>query len=278
MDNILPGIPGTRMRAGAGRSRGNRYRDADTERRHAMTYNGSAAPAALLPLLRTSVELLHASAAGLTDDDVRAPSLLPGWTRAHVLTHIARSADSRTRLLTAARTGSDFPQYDDEAQREREIEEGAGRPAAELAADLRGALGGFLAAAAEHPDAAWEVPVRWLDGGMRPVRGAVGSLLREVEVHHTDLGCGHRPADWPPFFVARELATTAARLRERDDVSAMVLVADEDRVLRPVGDGRGPRVSGPAAALLGWLTGRAVGYGLTLDPPGPLPDVPAWRS
>lgn len=133
-----------------------------------MTYDGSAAPAAQLPLLRTSVERLHASAAALTDDDVRAPSLLPGWTRAHVLTHIARSADSRTRLLTAARTGADLPQYEDEAQREREIEEGAGRAAAELAADLRGALGGFLTAAAGHPDAAWEVPVRWLGGGCAP--------------------------------------------------------------------------------------------------------------
>ncbi|MFF5387698.1 maleylpyruvate isomerase family mycothiol-dependent enzyme [Streptomyces sp. NPDC013012] len=243
-----------------------------------MTYDGSAGPAALLPLLRTSVERLHVSARALTDEDVRAPSLLPGWSRAHVLTHIARSADSRSRLLVAARTGAGLAQYDDEAQREREIEEGAGRRAAELAADLRGALGGFLTAAAAHPDAAWEVPVRWLGAGTRPVRRAVGSLLREVEVHHTDLRYGHRPADWPPFFVARELATTAAGLRERDDVPGMVLVADEDRVLRPVGDGRGPRVSGPAAALLGWLTGRAGGHGLILDPPGPLPDVPAWRS
>ncbi|MER5808278.1 maleylpyruvate isomerase N-terminal domain-containing protein [Streptomyces sp. NPDC002033] len=69
-----------------------------------MSYDVSASPAALLPLLRTSVERLHGAVATLTDDDVRAPSLLPGWTRAHVLTHIARSADSRTRLLTAART------------------------------------------------------------------------------------------------------------------------------------------------------------------------------
>ncbi|MEU3370678.1 maleylpyruvate isomerase family mycothiol-dependent enzyme [Streptomyces sp. NPDC006660] len=243
-----------------------------------MTYDGSVAPTALLPLLRTSVQRLHASASALADDDVRAPSLLPGWTRAHVLTHIARSADSRTRLLTAARTGADLAQYVDEAQRTREIEEGAGRSAVELAADLHSALGGFLTAAAEHPEAAWDVPVRWLGGGMRPVRGAVGSLLREVEVHHTDLGCGHQPADWPPFFVARELATTTDRLRERDDVPGMVLIADEDSVPRPVGDGRGPRVSGPAAALLGWLTGRADGHGLTLDPPGSLPEVPVWRS
>ncbi|MFK8910499.1 maleylpyruvate isomerase family mycothiol-dependent enzyme [Streptomyces sp. YS-3] len=243
-----------------------------------MTYDGTEAPAALLPLLRTSVERLHASVATLTDDDVRAPSLLPGWTRAHVLTHIARSADSRTRLLTAARTGEDVPQYRDEAQREREIQEGSERPAAALAEDLRGALGGLLTAAGEHPADAWDVPVRWLGEGRRPVRGAVGSMLREVEVHHVDLAHGYRPADWPPFFVARELATTVAGLRNRDDFPGMVVSADEDRVVRPVGDGEGPRVSGPAAELLGWLTGRTDGRGLSVDPAGVLPKLPAWRS
>ena len=34
----------------------------------------------------------------------RAPSALPGWTRAHVLTHLARNADAMVNLLTWART------------------------------------------------------------------------------------------------------------------------------------------------------------------------------
>lgn len=67
-------------------------------------------PAALLPRLRICVDRLLSTAAMLSDEDVKAPSLLPGWTRAHVLTHLARSANSRTRLLTSARTGTDLPQ------------------------------------------------------------------------------------------------------------------------------------------------------------------------
>ena len=39
----------------------------------------------------------------LNDDDCRAPSLLEGWTRGHVLTHLARNADSHVRLLEGAR-------------------------------------------------------------------------------------------------------------------------------------------------------------------------------
>ncbi|MFH8485019.1 maleylpyruvate isomerase family mycothiol-dependent enzyme [Streptomyces longisporoflavus] len=234
-------------------------------------------PAALLPLLRTCVVRLLLAADALSDEDVRAPSLLPGWTRAHVLTHLARSADSRTRLLASARTGADLPQYTDGEQREREIEEGAGRSASALREDMGTALRRFLAAADDHPDHAWDVPVRWLDAGLRPVRGAVGSMLREVEVHHTDLATGHRPAHWPAFFTARELETTIAKLRTDPDAPPMTLCADEDQVPGVIGNGPGPRVNGPAAELLGWLTGRTDGHTLSVEPQGPLPTLQAWR-
>ncbi|WP_079175808.1 maleylpyruvate isomerase N-terminal domain-containing protein [Streptomyces sp. F-1] len=117
-------------------------------------------PASLLPLLRTSVGRLPATAAVLSDEEVRAPSPLPGWTRGRVLTHPARSAGSRGRLLASARGGVDLPQYADEAQRAREIEEDAGQPAAVLLDDMDTALRRFLAAAGDHPADAWEVPVR----------------------------------------------------------------------------------------------------------------------
>ncbi|MFF8652649.1 maleylpyruvate isomerase family mycothiol-dependent enzyme [Streptomyces huasconensis] len=248
----------------------------DEERHEEGGREGS--PAALLPLLRTSVDRLLSTAAVLSDEDVRAPSLLPGWTRGHVLTHVARSADSRTRLLHSARTGADVPQYAGDEQREREIEEGAGRPADALLGDMDSALRRFLAAAADHPSDAWDVPVRWLGAGPRPVRRAVGSMLREVEVHHTDLATGHGPARWPAWFVARELETTTARLRADPKAPPMTVCADEDQVLRVVGDGQGPRVTGPAAELLGWLTGRVDGHTLIVDPQGALPVLPAWRS
>jgi len=61
-----------------------------------------SAPTAFLTGLRTSTAaLLHGIVAERwTDADVRAPSLLPGWTRGHVLSHIARNADGITRTLT----------------------------------------------------------------------------------------------------------------------------------------------------------------------------------
>jgi len=40
--------------------------------------------------------------AGLSDADVRRPSALPDWTVGHVLTHVARNADSHVRRTRAA--------------------------------------------------------------------------------------------------------------------------------------------------------------------------------
>ena len=42
----------------------------------------------------------------LTDADVAQASLLPGWTVGHVLTHLARNADSHVRMLEAAGDGA----------------------------------------------------------------------------------------------------------------------------------------------------------------------------
>ena len=42
-----------------------------------------------------SAARLVATAQALTEDVLHEASALPGWTRAHVLTHVAQAADSR---------------------------------------------------------------------------------------------------------------------------------------------------------------------------------------
>src|SRR5260370_18147250 len=76
-----------------------------------------------------------AAIAGLGEPDVRRPSLLPGWTVAHVLTHVARNADSHRRRAVAAGQGAIVDQYPGgHAARNAEIEAGAARPATEIVA------------------------------------------------------------------------------------------------------------------------------------------------
>src|ERR1017187_8314914 len=99
----------------------------------------------------------------ITEPDLRAPSLLPGWTRAHVLAHLARTADAMRNLLIGARTGQDRPAYVSAEAREAGIEAGAGLNAKDLMADLADSAMAFRTVARQLPDDAWGVPVRVLN-------------------------------------------------------------------------------------------------------------------
>ncbi len=61
------------------------------------------------------------SASKLTDAAAAGPSQLPGWTRGHVLTHLARNADGFRNLMHWARTGTRTPMYPSEAARDEAI-------------------------------------------------------------------------------------------------------------------------------------------------------------
>jgi maleylpyruvate isomerase len=102
-------------------------------------------PTALLDRIITATEYVLTTAGGLSDDDMRDRSLLPNWSRGHVLTHLARNADGGTRLLTWARTGVPAAEYPSLEERAAQIEAGAGRSAAELVADVRRSSARFTA-------------------------------------------------------------------------------------------------------------------------------------
>jgi len=236
---------------------------------------------------RATVRLLR-TAAALDDDAMARPSALPGWTRGHVLTHLARNADGAVNLLTWARTGVETPQYASAASREADIEAGAGRPAADQLADVTGASERLAAAVRDMPPQAWTAEVRWTNGPVAPAARVMWSRLREVEVHHVDLAAGYAPADWPEAFTLRMLRSLARDFGDRADGPRLVIRAPEVGHDLSIGDALaassradlavapGPAVSGPAATIVAWLIGRSKGAELTVEPPGPLPAVPAW--
>jgi len=141
---------------------------------------------------------------GLTDADARRPSLLPGWTIGHVLTHLARNADSVVRMIEAAQRGEVATQYA-EGQREREIEEGAGRPARELVDDVAHTAIAVAQVWAATSDDAWERGMTRVRAGDCPLRLIPLRRWREVELHHADLGLAFGYDDLSPAYVEREL-------------------------------------------------------------------------
>jgi maleylpyruvate isomerase len=230
----------------------------------------TADPLALLAELDRATQRVLATAGGLSDPST--PSALPGWSQGHVLTHIARNADSMCNLITWARTRVPTPQYASLDERNSNIEAGAGRPLPELVADIRDSAQRFATVAAELPPDAWayrlDLPTGPQLAALIPWR-----RLREVEVHHVDLGAGYTPADWPESFAHRLLHEAAG------DQSGLSLTLDAGSLGHPVpvGSGGPPTVSGTANALAAWLTGRSSGSDLTVDPAGPLPPVPDWK-
>ncbi|MCQ1951446.1 maleylpyruvate isomerase family mycothiol-dependent enzyme [Arthrobacter sp. zg-Y859] len=154
-------------------------------------------------------------AAGLSDTDVLAPSRLPGWTVGHVLTHLARNADAHARRLSGALEGHDVPRYPGGAeQRAREIEEGAGRAAAETIADLSSSML-HLEKVLNLSDAAGWPNGHLMGDDSYGVAACPAHRLREVEMHHVDLGLGYTPADWPEEYVAWDLPVLLATVPER---------------------------------------------------------------
>lgn len=148
---------------------------------------------------------LHETIESLTDDDVRRPSLLPGWSIGHVLTHVARNADSHVRMAEGAARGEVVWQYA-EGQRDREIELGATRRAADLVADVRGSAAALAAAWDSLADDVWATGAARTNAGLIPMPQQVVRRWREVEFHHADLGLGFTYADFSPGYIARELA------------------------------------------------------------------------
>jgi maleylpyruvate isomerase len=205
------------------------------------------------------------------------PSLCAGWTRAQVLSHVARNADALTNLLRWATTDVETPMYPSVEARTADIDTGAARRPEEIVEDLRSAADRFSAAVTAVPDEAWERQVRMgaaAAGRTIPARRVLWERLKELELHHVDLDAGYTPQDWAAWFVGRALAETLRRFGRRDDVPELTLLIDGET--ERFGSGGGTTVTGSATPMLGWLTGRSHGDGLHVDPAGPLPTLPPW--
>lgn len=209
-------------------------------------------------LLGTATARLLGATIEVGDEDWRRPSRLPGWSRGHVATHLARQADALVRVADGARRGVLAPMYDSLEQREQEIEDGAHRPGLELQVDLDTSAQRLEQAfAALTEEDGWDAPVE-LRGGLRgPARLLPLARLLEVVLHHVDLDLGQAVEDVDATTADWLLEWCALRLRQRDDFPRLELVSSTTRLtVGSVGPARTVRGSSPQ--LLGWLTGRAV--------------------
>lgn len=231
-------------------------------------------PLALAPEVDVATARLLATVEKMSPATMAEPSLLPGWTRGHVLSHLARNADAIRNLVTWARAGVETPAYPSPQARVDGIEAGAYRPLDVQLEDLRAASAALAAEFASMPAAAW--PVVLGDAGV--AAKTVWRRLREVEVHHVDLGLGYTPADWPPAFTLHLLNEVVHdRPRANGALPSVGIQADELSHTLQLGDGMpSVTVSGGARDLAAWLSGRSTGSSLRVTPAGSLPELSNW--
>ncbi len=193
----------------------------------------------------------------LDDDAVWEPSLLPNWSRAHVLTHLARNADSHVRMLNGAIRDERVEQYVGGMDgRAADIEAGASRPAKELIEDVESSAEKMFEIWDSVPTVAWDREVAAIHA-RQPAWLCVFSRWRETEIHHVDLDMGYTMDDWDEPFVRATMPNLVDSLTRRlPEGSRLEIRATDIDFEAEVGVGATCRVSAPGAVLVAWLSGR----------------------
>lgn len=211
----------------------------------------------------------------LDDAALCLPTQLSGWTRGHVVSHLARNADGLVNLLHWARTGIESPMYTSPADRDAAIDEGANRLARVQQEDLRAADERFFMATEVMSDTDWEARVVNGQGVVIGASLVPWMRLTELLVHLVDLDIG-RDFDDVVQLAAGQTALlidyVASRYDERPGIPSVRLAVDlpsGDQHTWLLGDVDGPHdVRSAAAPALAWLTGRSAEE--------VLPRLPAW--
>lgn len=218
--------------------------------------------------------LFLGTVAGWGEEEYLAPSGLPGWTRKHLIAHVAANADALGNLVRWAATGEPTPMYVSREQRNADIEAGARKPAAELAAWLRESADRLAAGVAGLSPGQWNAEVVTAQGRTVPATEIPWMRSREVFVHTVDLAAGAGFADLPAGFLAA-LADDIAAKRAAAPGPAVVLTAADtgDRWDLP-GEGAPATVTGPLAEITAYLAGRP--HALPGSGGPSVPSLPAW--
>lgn len=194
----------------------------------------------------------EAAITGLDDAALRRPSLLPTWTVAHVLAHVARNAESHVRRAHAAARGQVIEQYQGGYEgRERAIQTTAALPASEVLRDVHETGAVLQAVWRDLPEHAWSGVTRDVAGRERPLKALPSRRWQELEVHLVDLDVAVTYESWSDDFVAEFLPRLRSTLPDR----------------LPPGTSTRPIGTLSQRQELAWLYGRLSGTGLPLLAP-----------
>ena len=203
--------------------------------------------------------------ADLDDEKARGESVLPGWTRGHVVTHIANFSEAMTRQVEEALQGRLIEVYDGgRPARDAAIEAGADRPAADLRTHLNQAVTTLLASWDKVGPTDWPLPILHRNSNLS---AGLQATWRELTIHTSDLNLGITPASWSTDFCLHLL--DFLRPRTPDGIH---LILQSPETTWDNGTGQDVTLTGPLPALTAWYAGRPTPSPIA----GPKPDLLPW--
>lgn len=217
----------------------------------------------------------------LRDDEFDAPSLLPGWTRRHLIAHVGYNARGIVRLTQWAATGIEQPMYESSEARWREIEYGATLSPVALRNLVEHAAVHLNVQWRDLTDEAWRAEVRTSQGRVVPASTTVWMRTREVWLHAVDLDNGGSFAHFPPELIDHLIADVLSNWRGRRDAEGIpnfVLRPDDRDTARSIGEPDAEDavvLTGSAVALARWATGRGLA-GVSAENGNGVPTAPRW--
>ncbi|MEV7474260.1 maleylpyruvate isomerase family mycothiol-dependent enzyme [Pseudarthrobacter oxydans] len=216
----------------------------------------------------------------LTDAELDGDSLLPGWTRRHVVAHVGYNARAVARLVEWAATGVETPMYPSVEVRNHEIDFGATLSPIALRNLFDHSAVHLNVEWRDLPADSWHHKVRTVQGRTVPAEETVWMRTREVWVHAVDLDNGATFKDIPVPVLERLLKDITDAWHARGTDKGLLIKVDGTRLSFGDTTAASPTVvSGSLAAVTQWATGRGTdGTTATRDGSSvtPAAAAPAW--
>jgi maleylpyruvate isomerase len=215
----------------------------------------------------------------LADAELDGGSLLPGWTRRHIVAHVGYNARAIARLIEWAATGVETPMYSSPEARNHEIDFGATLSPIALRHLFDHSAVHLNVEWRDLPADAWHHKVKTAQGRIVPAEETVWMRTREVWMHAVDLDNGATFNDIPAPVLERLLKDITGAWHTRGtDTGLLVKVTGTDLTFGDTSAADPTIITGPLPAVVEWAAGRGNG-GVTAtgsSAPGGTPPAPKW--
>lgn len=222
-----------------------------------------------LSRLNRETEMFLATVASLSDDELAAPSLCAGWTRADVVAHLTSNGPALVKLIDWAATGEEQQLYASPDARAREISSLASLPRQGLMIKLRESAQ-FFAEQAQRLGGDLVLGEVHLHGKKIPATAIVALRISEIVVHHHDLDTAWTIEEADPDSLLDALEAAVRTMRAKNAPGMTLVTEERDEWI--IGDGA-LRVASDREGMLEWL---ARGHAENVESDGPLPELPSW--